>query len=57
VLIALNAQRRLPLWFEEGLADYLGNGRTHPAERARVDALVKQKGLAAVISMAVHGLT
>jgi stage II sporulation protein D len=56
-LIALNAQRPLPLWFEEGLADYLGNGRTHPAERARVDALVKQKGIAAVISMAIRGMS
>ena len=55
VVIGLNAKRPLPLWFDEGLADYLGGGKTHPAERARVAALVKQRGVAAVIAMSVSG--
>lgn len=55
VVIALNARAPVPLWLDEGLADYLGGGRTHPAERARVAALVKQKGLAAVLGMIQSG--
>jgi hypothetical protein len=56
VVIGLNAKRPLPLWFDEGLADYLGGGKTqHPLERARVAALVKQRGVAAVIAMSVSG--
>lgn len=51
VVIALNARSPVPLWLDEGLADYLGNGRTHPAERARVAALIKQKGLDAVLGL------
>jgi hypothetical protein len=51
VVIALNARSPVPLWLDEGLADYLGNGRTHPAERQRVAALVQQKGLPAVLAL------
>ena len=51
VVIALNARAPVPLWLDEGLADYLGNGVTHPAARRRVASLVKQKGLAAVWAM------
>jgi stage II sporulation protein D len=55
VLIALNAKAPVPLWLDEGLADYLGGGSTHPAERRRVAALVKQKGLPAVLSSITAG--
>lgn len=55
VLIALNATAPVPLWLDEGLADYLGGGAAHPAERARVAVLVKQKGLAAVLASMQSG--
>lgn len=51
VLIALNAGAPVPLWLDEGLADYLGNGQTHPAARRRVAALVKTQGLPAVLAL------
>jgi len=55
VLIALNAAAPVPVWLDEGLADYLGNGQTHPAARRRVAALIKQKGLPAVLAQLQSG--
>lgn len=55
VVLALNAKRPVPLWLEEGLADQLSGGRTHPAERARVEKLIQAQGLAAVVARAVSG--
>ncbi|MGC4056266.1 MAG: SpoIID/LytB domain-containing protein [Paludibaculum sp.] len=45
VVLGLNSRTPLALWLDEGLADYLGNGTTHPAERAKVDALVRKNSL------------
>ncbi len=56
VVLGLNAKRPLPLWFEEGLADHLGDGRTHPAERARVEKLIRAKGLPAVLAVVATGV-
>jgi stage II sporulation protein D len=56
VVLGLNSKRPLPLWFEEGLADHLGDGRTHPAERARVEKMITAKGLPAVLGMVATGV-
>jgi stage II sporulation protein D len=45
LVLGLNSKTPIALWLDEGLADYLGNGTTHPVERARVDALVKKNSL------------
>lgn len=50
VVLCLNSKIPLTLWLDEGLADYLGGGQTHPAERARVDALVKKHGIPWVLA-------
>jgi len=56
VVFGLNAKRPLPLWFEEGLADHLGDGRSHPAERARVEKMIRAQGLSAVLAMVTTGV-
>lgn len=56
VVLGLNAKRPLPLWFEEGLADHLGDGRRYPAERARVEKLIHARGLPAVLGMLTTGV-
>jgi len=56
VTILSNAKKPLPLWFEEGLADHFAGGGTHPAERRRVEDLIRQKGLVGVMSMLETGV-
>ena len=55
IVLGQNARRTPPLWLEEGLADVLGGGRTHPAERLRVEALIRQKGRPAVLQLLLAG--
>ncbi|WP_321474818.1 SpoIID/LytB domain-containing protein [uncultured Paludibaculum sp.] len=45
VVLGLNSRTPLALWLDEGLADYLTGGSTYPAERAKVDALVRKNSL------------
>ncbi len=56
VAVLANAKKPLPLWFEEGLADHLGGGGTHPEERRRVEGLIRQRGLPDVMSMLETGV-
>jgi stage II sporulation protein D len=56
LVLGLNAKRPLPLWFEEGLADTLGDGRMHPAQRQRVEKMIRAKGLPAVLAMLGTGV-
>jgi stage II sporulation protein D len=56
VLLGQHARKRLPLWFDEGLVEVLAGGGTHPAERQRVERLVRTQGRAAVLAMLETGV-
>jgi stage II sporulation protein D len=58
VHVLIGARRRAPLpeWFEEGLAEWLSGGAARPAERARVDAMIRRYGLESVLRFLETGL-
>lgn len=56
VLVTANRRAKLPEWFEEGLAEALSGGTARPAERARVEALIRRYGLASVLRFLETGL-
>lgn len=56
VLIEANRRAPLPVWFEEGLAEFLAGGSVRAAERARVESLVRRHGRDSVLRFLQTGL-
>lgn len=56
VLVEANRAAPLPEWFEEGLAEHFSGGQARPAERARLEALLRRYGRESVLQFLKTGL-
>ncbi len=56
LLIEANRSASLPEWFEEGLAEHFSDGTARPAERARVEVLLRRYGRESVLRFLKTGL-
>ncbi len=56
VLVEANREAALPEWFEEGLAEHFSGGTARPAERARVEELLRRYGRESVLRFLKTGL-